>query len=256
MRGLARRRGLLSLVPRGPLRPDGLRRPSPGEPPRFEPLELLGDGLLDDRGQVAVGHRGAHESPEPLELVVELGGGGELDLVAGRGRGSTVAGRATAGDSGPGTPGVALGAGQLRLDGVRARRDSVRTGAREPGPAPRGPSWAAVGWGKVPAVAARAASASPPEHRDGAPARRPAPRSRASTCASARSRSASRFSGVRCGASFAIAVRCSRPSASISRRTGAPVRRGRRRCGGRPRPRRGGGRSVQYANIDGEASRA
>ena len=63
------------------------RRLGPGETPSFEPLELLGDGLLDDRGKAAVGNRGAHECPQSFELVVKLGGGGELDLVAGRGEG-------------------------------------------------------------------------------------------------------------------------------------------------------------------------
>ena len=50
----------------------------------FEPFELLRDGLLDERREIAVGHGGEHERPEPLELVVELGTRGELDLVASR----------------------------------------------------------------------------------------------------------------------------------------------------------------------------
>ena len=53
-----------------------------GEAPGLEPFELLGDGSLDDRGDVAVGDFGAHEGREPLELVVQLGAGSELDLVA------------------------------------------------------------------------------------------------------------------------------------------------------------------------------
>jgi len=81
-RDLARAGGGFALRERLP------RRPGPSETPSFEPLELLGDGLFDDRADVAVGHRGAHEGPEPLELVVKLGGGGELDLVAGRAGGS------------------------------------------------------------------------------------------------------------------------------------------------------------------------
>ena len=40
--------------------------------PGLDPLELLGDGSLDDRGQVAVRHLGAHQGREPLELVAEL----------------------------------------------------------------------------------------------------------------------------------------------------------------------------------------
>jgi hypothetical protein len=55
-----------------------------GEAPGFEPFELLGDGSLDDRGDVAVGDFGAHEGRKPLELAVQLGAGGELDLVAPR----------------------------------------------------------------------------------------------------------------------------------------------------------------------------
>ena len=53
-----------------------------GEAPGLEPLELLGDGVFDDGGEVAVGDLGAHEGREPLELVAQLGAGGELDLVA------------------------------------------------------------------------------------------------------------------------------------------------------------------------------
>ena len=87
------------------------RHLGPGETPGFEPLELLGDGLLDDRGQVAVGHRGAHEGPQPLELVAKLDGGGELNLVASRGEGLDHrgpapgrAGRAAAPGEHPSTP--------------------------------------------------------------------------------------------------------------------------------------------------------
>src|SRR6185503_21060746 len=52
------------------------------EASRLEPFELLADGALDDRGEVAVGDFGAHECPEPLELVAQLDTGGELDLEA------------------------------------------------------------------------------------------------------------------------------------------------------------------------------
>ena len=64
--------------------PRGLR---PAEPLRLEPLELLGDGQFDDRGQVAIGHRRPHERLQALQLVAEPGPGGELDLVAGGGEG-------------------------------------------------------------------------------------------------------------------------------------------------------------------------
>ena len=122
-RDLARRGGGLALRERLP------RRLGPGEAPGFEPLELLGDGLLDDRGQVAVGHRGAHEGPQPLELVAKLGGGGELDLVAGRGEGLDHRG------PGPGRGGPHCRSGRtavrprpprLRLDAVRARARQLR----------------------------------------------------------------------------------------------------------------------------------
>ena len=66
-------------------RPSGLRRGRRGAddgtralvaPCIVSPV-LFGDGLLDDRAEVAVGHRGAHEGQRALELVTELGGGGE-----------------------------------------------------------------------------------------------------------------------------------------------------------------------------------
>jgi hypothetical protein len=72
----------------------------------------------------------------------------------------------------------------------------------------------------------------------------------------ARFRRASRFSRVRCGASFATAVRCSLPSASMVRRRGcsraARAAAIRRYASASERWRT----SVQYANIEGEASRA
>jgi hypothetical protein len=107
------------------------RRLGPGEAAGFEPLELLGDGLLDDRGQVAVGHRGAHEGAQPLELVVKRGGSGELDLVAAWGEGLDHRG------SGPGRGRQLCCFGRKKRDPGRghsvrtqlelARGDSVRT---------------------------------------------------------------------------------------------------------------------------------
>ena len=210
------------------------RRLGSGETPGFEPLELLGDGLLDDRAEVAVGHRGAHEGLQALELVTELGGGGELHPVAARGEGLDLSG------PGPGRGAAArpLAGGspfdrrppQLRLDAVRARARQLRPDGVGDRPkhlppdavrekAPRRPG--RLGW---PATSSppvgRAASAPPPEHPDGAKAPPRAPRSRASTGGRPASRRASRFSRVRCGASFAMAVRCSLPSASMVRRRG------------------------------------
>jgi hypothetical protein len=53
-----------------------------GETPGLQPLERLGDREVDDRAELAVLDLRAHESLEPLELVVELGAGRELHLVA------------------------------------------------------------------------------------------------------------------------------------------------------------------------------
>jgi hypothetical protein len=43
------------------------------KPPGLEPLQLLGDGGLDDRSDVAVGYGGSHERPKALELLAKLG---------------------------------------------------------------------------------------------------------------------------------------------------------------------------------------
>jgi hypothetical protein len=53
-------RGVFERLPRGT---------RAGEAPRFQSFQLLGDGGLDDRGKVAVSDLGAHEAPEPLQLV-------------------------------------------------------------------------------------------------------------------------------------------------------------------------------------------
>jgi len=112
-RDLARGGGGLALRERLP------RRLSLGETPGFEPLELLGDGLLDDGAEVAVGHRRAHEVPQPLELVVKLGGGGELDPVAAWGEGLDHRG------PGPGRGGPYGRSGRTQSEPGRA--NSVRT---------------------------------------------------------------------------------------------------------------------------------
>ena len=182
-RDLARRGGGLALRERLP------RRLGPGETPGFEPLELLGDGLLDDRGQVAVGHRGAHEGPQSHELVVELGGGRELDPVAawgqrrnprgprragGRGRAGSArtqiraAGHSVRTESGLTRPTPLKrssgSARQLRLDGVGDRTKHLPPDAERGNQRPGrvgGPATSSRPGG-------RAASASPPEHPDGA----------------------------------------------------------------------------------------
>ena len=56
------------------------RRPS-------RPLERLADGRFDDGAEVAVGNLWAHESPEALELSLELCAGGELHVVPAGGQG-------------------------------------------------------------------------------------------------------------------------------------------------------------------------
>jgi hypothetical protein len=55
--------------------------------PGFQPLQLLGHGLLDDRGQVSVRHFGPHEGAQALQLVVQSGAGRELYAVARRSEG-------------------------------------------------------------------------------------------------------------------------------------------------------------------------
>jgi hypothetical protein len=64
----------------------GLRESLPGsrrlgEAPGFEPFELLGDGLLDERSQVAVRYLCAHQRPESGQFVLQLGAGRELNPV-------------------------------------------------------------------------------------------------------------------------------------------------------------------------------
>jgi hypothetical protein len=45
------------------------KRARPAESSGLQPLELFGDGLLDDRGEIAVRHFRAQECPKALELV-------------------------------------------------------------------------------------------------------------------------------------------------------------------------------------------
>jgi hypothetical protein len=78
-----------SICPREPL-PRVLRR---GETAGFEPFQLLGHGLLDDGRQIAVGDLRTHQRSKPLQLVIELGAGGELDPVPPRRQGLDDRGR-------------------------------------------------------------------------------------------------------------------------------------------------------------------
>ena len=122
-------------VARGGLRP-GLREVLAGglgetEAACLEPLELLGDGVFDDGGEVGAGDGGAQEGLEPLELVAQPGAGGELDAVAPGGerldarRGSR--GRGNPGPEGRGNPGpaesvwTALGTRSRRFVPTQAR---------------------------------------------------------------------------------------------------------------------------------------
>ncbi len=61
--------------------PGSLRPP---EAAALQPLELLGHGDLDHRGEVAVRGRGSHQRLQTLELLAQLGRRRELDLVASR----------------------------------------------------------------------------------------------------------------------------------------------------------------------------
>jgi hypothetical protein len=65
------------------LLPGSLRR---AKAPGFEPFQLLGHGLLDDLGEIAIGDLGPHERLEPLQLPTELRARRELDPAAGRGQ--------------------------------------------------------------------------------------------------------------------------------------------------------------------------
>ena len=58
----------------------------PGKALGLESLNLLGHRQLDERSQVSVRHRGAHQGLESLQLGVELGAGRELDPVPLRGQ--------------------------------------------------------------------------------------------------------------------------------------------------------------------------
>jgi hypothetical protein len=65
------------------LRAQHLARHGLAETARFEPLELVGHGPIDDRREVAVRDLRTQERRQPFELVAQLGAGGELDLEAG-----------------------------------------------------------------------------------------------------------------------------------------------------------------------------
>ena len=54
---------------------------------RLDTLQFLADGDLDDPRQIPVGHRGAHERLQALELPAQLDAGGKANLVARGGEG-------------------------------------------------------------------------------------------------------------------------------------------------------------------------
>jgi hypothetical protein len=93
-----------------------------GKPLRFDPLQLLGDGDVDDAGQIAVGHRGAHQGLQALELVAQLGAGGEADLVARGGEGLHDDGPGRRGHLGLEVDSAGLNSGRPELP----RRDATR----------------------------------------------------------------------------------------------------------------------------------
>jgi hypothetical protein len=227
----------------------------------LEPLELLGDGVFDDGGEVGAGDGGAQERLEPLELVAQPGAGGELDAVAPGGEGLD----ARRGSRGGSDTGLAdcvwteSGSGRRRFVPTQARlgRPNRVAPLEVQGSCvwtqfPRG-AGDPIGWGRRlvvgpvgPAVLVSGAGATGSgsfRMSAGASGRGASSATSSSTWRfeqwAARARTASRLSGVRCGASFAMAVRWSRPSASMRAGPGARARPGRRRCAGRPRPRRG-----------------
>jgi len=191
-------------------------------------------GLLDDRGEVAVGYGGEHEGLESLELVraarvpavnwiwCSVPGERGLDGCRGKPRPPSLSGRGA-------ELGVSTPSGRSSASGARP---FVRTLRRR------------LSRGHRPALR---------QLPDQGRSIRPRQKLReklldlALRLWVARARSPSRFSGVRlAGRASTIAVRWSRPSASIARSTGLlPGRPGGRECAGRPRPRRDGRRSVQ-----------
>src|SRR6185295_2319098 len=74
-------RGGRWVEPRVRLRASFAGSAGPREAPGLEPFELFADGLLNDRGQIAVRPSGAYERSELLQLVAEFCAGRELDLV-------------------------------------------------------------------------------------------------------------------------------------------------------------------------------
>jgi hypothetical protein len=78
-RYMARGAGEVALLDRLP------GRPGRTETPSLESLQFLGHRLLDDGGQITIRYLRPHQGSKPLELVMELGAGRELDLVAGGG---------------------------------------------------------------------------------------------------------------------------------------------------------------------------
>ncbi len=70
------------------------------EPPRLEPLELLGHGRFDHGAEISARDLRAHERLKPLEFLAQSGTGRELHLVPTGSEGCTM-GAAAGGTSGP-----------------------------------------------------------------------------------------------------------------------------------------------------------
>ena len=171
------------------------------EAPRFQPFELLRDGLLDQGAHVSVRYLRPHERPQPLQLVVQLSARREMDRVP---------------TSAPGPASSPLDLKeylkQLRLDGVLARPEHL--GPR-PGtlltPSGRGSSASSTFVGSFRILVTTSGR--------GASSATSSSISRFDRWM-ARARIASRFSRVRWGASLTTPLRWRRPSPSIVSSTG------------------------------------
>jgi hypothetical protein len=160
-----------------------------GESPSIEASPQSLHCLPDDRAEITVGHLRSHQGAQPLEVVANLRIRGELDLVPGRRerlengkrRG---AGRGASGRDVGGWASTAPGASTTQVTGLSGSFRMTE------GTSGRGSSSATIS--SIWRLDLRTVRAS----------------------------SACRFSRVRTGASLAIPLRWSRPSASISKRMG------------------------------------
>jgi hypothetical protein len=191
----------------------------------FEPVAgRAPSALFDDGGEVGAGDGGAQEGLEPLELVAQPGAGGELDAVAPGGERLDALARGAAAGATPNWPtpferssGLDDVASSRRRSGSDGATASGRSSKEDPAIcSARGRPLVGEG-----AMGGRSGSF---RMRAGASGRGANSAASSSTWRFerwvARFRTASRLSGVRCGASLAMAVRWSRPSASMARRIG------------------------------------